>query len=340
MKINLTHRELYQRFPYLTVALVRHLRAGGQIIRVKQNLYEVDLAFMQAFDAEEFWKQRKEQARQKRSISQSNFQQSRTDEEKQVFKQNCSKAVTKVWAEYDEESRKLRIDKSNAAISVAMKTPEARQHCREGQLKWWSKAPKDWNEKRIAKIKTTIHKTYTPEKRQEVSIARKEAYKRYNGAIQEKRNATKRKNGTFTTSKDEIRFMQSLLSLGLVENDTVFREYYYPGTRKRCDFYIPMFDLYIELQYAQYHMHEPFDETNLSHIQLLQQLRLKSADLHTRNPHRKYNQYDKMISVWTESDVSKRLYAESLNLNVEYIYTYEQEQKFLLELTQNFNKRR
>lgn len=327
-----TIRELYAEFTYLTVALVRHLRRMKKIIRIKQNTYEVDVDFLKTFNHKEFWKQRKEEARKKRSISQSKFQQSRSAEEKEQFKQNCSTAVTRVWASYSKEDRDARCAISKEAVSKAMKTDEARQHCREGQLDWWSKAPEEWNEKRIAKIKSTIHKTYTSEKREEISKARKEAYVRYNGTIQEKCNATKRKNGTFTTSKDEQRLQQELIDLGLVLNDTLIREKCYPNTHKRCDFYIVPLDLYVELQYSQYHMHEPFDKNDVEHQRILQNLRSKSIELHSKPNARKQNQYDKMIEVWTIRDVEKIEFAKKLNLNLLLIYTYEQEQEFLLRI--------
>lgn len=325
-----TRQELFETFSYLTVTLVYHLIQMGKITKAKKNAYEVDDDFLQTFDYETFWKQRKEEARKKRSISQSKFQQSRSKEEKEKFRQNCSKAVTKVWANYSKEDKDARCAISREAISKAMKTNEARQHCREAQLDWQSRAPKEWNERRIAKIKNTMHKTYTPKKREEISKARKEAYIQYNGAIQEKCNATKRKNGTFTTSKDEQRFLQELIGLGLVLNDTLIKEKYYPNTHKRCDFYIVPLDLYVELQYSQYHMHEPFNENNKEHQQILQKLKDRSSALHSKPNARRHNQYDKMIEVWTVRDIEKITYAKELNLNLVLIYTYEQEQEFLL----------
>ena len=289
-----TRKELLKNYN-LTAGLLRRLIQDSKIRHISKNQYDVDDNYFKSFDKQQYLLCLKNIANKKRSKSLSAFQQSKTAEEKLFFSQKCSKAVAKVWSDYTEEEKQDRCRISKKAVSIAMKTFEAREHCRQGQLDWWSRAPKDWQADRTAKIKDTLQKIYTPEKRLQVGEERKLAYKKAGGAIQEKCNATKRKNGTFTTSKDEKRFLEELESLGLTLDKTVFKEKCYPKSHTRCDFYLPEFDLYVELQYAQYHMHEPFDKTSKEHAKIVENLLTRAKSLK-----RQKNQYYKMVEVWTQ----------------------------------------
>lgn len=376
----------------------------GKIIKHSKGKYSIDEEYFKDFNSAMYIQEKHIQAHKKQSESLRNYMQSRTEEQKQAFKNTMSIASKKMWQ--DDELRKKHKEscvkaqnrpevkeKNSKAQLKRFESAEARQVLSEAQIKAWSnedtrhkrseglklanareetKAKRSETMKRIwqnaehkkqrsAKIKQTwqneelrkqqgvrsSNNWKNPEYRNTVISKAKETWhkpenqERYRQIRIEVRNrpdviqkmdATKRRNGTFTTSKDEQRFLQELLDLGLVLNDTLIKEKYYPNTHKRCDFYIVPLDLYVELQYAQYHMHEPFDKNNEEHLQILQKLKDRTNALHSKPNARRHNQYDKMIEVWTVRDAEKIKYAKELNLNLVLIYTYEQEQEFLIRL--------
>lgn len=291
-----TKKELYEAFPYLTASLVCHIEQMKKITKIKRGTFEVDEEFLQSFDYKAFWAKRKEEANKKRSINISKSYQNKTEEEKQQFRQKCSKAVTKVWASYSKEDKDARCAAQKEIISKSMKTLEARQHCREGQLNWWSRAPKEWNERRIAKIKDTIRTTYAT-----------------NGEdILGRIHAIKMKNGSYSTSK-------------AAKDSTIEIEKAYPNTNRwHCDAYIVELDMWIEFHYFWTHYKEPFDKNNEEHLKILQELKKKSEQGHRQSRN--------AIYLWTNLDVKKRQCAIDNNLKYYCFYSPLQFKEFLIRL--------
>lgn len=77
-----------------------------------------------------------------------------------------------------------------------------------------------------------------------------------------------------------------------------------------CDFYIPYYDLYIEIQGFWTHGKHPFDKNNSEDINLLNYW-------HTKNT----PQYNKAIYNWSQRDVLKRNVAKEHNLNYLEIFS-------------------
>ena len=113
---------------------------------------------------------------------------------------------------------------------------------------------------------------------------------------------TKRKNGTFNTSRPEEQVYTELTSI-FNEVKRNYRSDQYPHL---CDFYIPQLDLYIECNFHWTHGGHWYNNDNLD----LWKQRAKESSY-----------YKIAIGVWTKSDVKKRKDAEKNNLN--YIVFWE-----------------
>ena len=77
-----------------------------------------------------------------------------------------------------------------------------------------------------------------------------------------------------------------------------------------CDFYLPKYDLFIEIQGSWTHGGHPFDKNNNDDIKILHKWISKNT---------KY--YDNAIEVWTKRDVEKRQIAQINNLNFVEIFS-------------------
>lgn len=119
--------------------------------------------------------------------------------------------------------------------------------------------------------------------------------------------ATKRRNGTFNTSRPEESLYRLLCDKFGCEN--VVRQYFdvdrYPFY---CDFYIPMLDLFIELNASWTHGQHWFDENNPLDVSVLNEWK-------TRAKQRGSRYYKLAIDVWTRRDLEKLRYALTNHLN-------------------------
>lgn len=124
--------------------------------------------------------------------------------------------------------------------------------------------------------------------------------------IRDKSYETKRKNRTFNTSKIEEEFSKYLTSKGL-EHIRQYKSDVYPFA---CDFYIPKYDLYVEIQGSWTHGNHPFDVSDASDVALAEAWRSSES---------KY--YRNAARVWCEADVHKRSVAKACGLNYLELFT-------------------
>lgn len=133
--------------------------------------------------------------------------------------------------------------------------------------------------------------------------------------IQAKQHATKRRNGTFNTSKPEERFYIKLCEkYGSSDIIRQHRDSRYPFL---CDFYIKSLDTFIELNISWTHGEHPFDDKNPADIAKLEKWREKAITS-------KY--YENAITTWTKRDQVKIATAKSNKLN--YITYYKEAELF------------
>lgn len=112
---------------------------------------------------------------------------------------------------------------------------------------------------------------------------------------------TKRKNGTFVSSKAENE-IKELLIKKFPNLKWQYKSEPYPFA---CDFYIPDLDLYIEYQGNWTHGGKPFTKTK-EDLEKLNSWLEKAKNSHY---------YDSAINVWTKRDPMKRKIAKQNNLN-------------------------
>lgn len=133
---------------------------------------------------------------------------------------------------------------------------------------------------------------------------------------------TRRKNGTFTTSRIAEHCKQLLRDAGF----TVEEEKPYPNAENlHCDAYVKELDLWIEFHYCHYHgpkrCHEPFNSLDDKHINAL--AALKKRFIEKPKNSKGTNQYGIMIYTWTDLDVRKRQCAKDNNLSWLAFYLYD-----------------
>ena len=142
------------------------------------------------------------------------------------------------------------------------------------------------------------------------------------GEIQRKVVETKRKNGTFNTSKPE----KDILVLLQEKFPDVVYQYCSELYPFDCDFYIPSLNLYVEFQGHWTHGSKPFEgtEEDLAELDKWKQKALTSKF------------YRNAIDVWTELDVKKRQLARKNELNWIEFFNMDQ----FNEWYNTFNQRR
>ena len=131
----------------------------------------------------------------------------------------------------------------------------------------------------------------------------------------EKEYQTRKKNGSFNTSKPEKELLEYIK---LYFPDV---EYQYKNKKEypfRCDFYIPELNLYIEYNGLWTHGGHPFDENNQEDIDKLNLWKSKNT---------KY--YNVAIKVWTDLDVRKRTIAKNNNLNYKEFWNLNEAKQFI-----------
>lgn len=133
--------------------------------------------------------------------------------------------------------------------------------------------------------------------------------------VNTKRNNTKYKNKSFNTSKDETVFNKFLLKL--LNQKGFYRQYTEVRYPFSCDFYIPKFDLFIELNHHWTHGSKPYNkEDSFCKKQL--------ATWHKKS--KKSNFYKNAIEIWTKRDPLKLKTAKENNLN--YLVSYNKEDMY------------
>ena len=138
----------------------------------------------------------------------------------------------------------------------------------------------------------------------------------------EKELETKRKNKSFTFSKEE-----NTLYLYIKKKFPNVKQQYNEDKRYpfRCDFYIPELDYFIEYNGFICHGRHPFDNTNESDIKILKEWQLK----YNNGEHPLYGH---MIDGWTKRDPYKRKYAIENNLNFKEVWSLKEGKEFIDKL--------
>ena len=140
-----------------------------------------------------------------------------------------------------------------------------------------------------------------------------------NGAI--KGYFTKKKNGTLTSSSIEQKIKNELKKLN-INYIPQYRSSLYPYS---CDFYLPDYKLYIEIQGHWSHGKHPFDENNKHDIEILNKWKSKCKIINNKE-----NQYYHAVDIWTIRDPLKRKTSKENNLNYIEIFSTDLDECMLI----------
>ena len=129
----------------------------------------------------------------------------------------------------------------------------------------------------------------------------------------EKNIHTKRKNGTFNTSSQEI-IAHELICQKFTKNDVIwqYKSEKYPFL---CDFYVKSLDLYIECNFSWTHGGMFFDENNENCIQKLNDWKEKAKTSRF---------YENALKTWTIRDIKKLKTAQENKLNYKVFWTLDE----------------
>ena len=203
--------------------------------------------------------------------------------------------------EVKEKQKKSRLEKYNGKYTIYSNE----------LLKYLS--DKQFDKETQEKIKKTSLLRYGVEHYSQ-SQEFKDYIHKHHKEIVEKGNKTKRKNGTFNTSKPEQESYRLLLEK-FPDIQKEYKEERYPFN---CDFYIPSIDLFIECQYHWTHGDHPFDINNELDVELSEEW--KNSESKFKN---------NAWNTWTIRDVNKREIANKNNLNWIEFFTFEEFEKWL-----------
>lgn len=223
------------------------------------------------------------------------------------FHEMRSNAARKGWLNSDVEARR----ESNRQSHIEYyKDPNHRDAARQRMIKKWQESEYHTNQtKALQRSHENIYQKH-PEYLSTVSEGNLRTWNERRQEILYKQYQTKKKNGSFNTSKPEdILYEELCLEYG---QDNVIRQYRmderYPFY---CDFYIPSEDLFIELNAHWTHGGRPYDpEDEFCQKQLKDwQEKAKTSSY-----------YQGAIDNWTKGDVKKLETAKKNNLNIKIIY--------------------
>ena len=127
----------------------------------------------------------------------------------------------------------------------------------------------------------------------------------------QKANETKRRNGTFNTSKPEEEAYELLCER--FSADDVIRQYRSEVYPFNCDFYLKSRDLYIECNFSWTHgghWYDPLDEADQAKLKKWQD---KGTDF-----------YNNAVETWTSRDAKKRQTALDNNLNYQVFWSLDE----------------
>ena len=140
----------------------------------------------------------------------------------------------------------------------------------------------------------------------------KDTIKKCNSERVKKIFETKKQHKTSNSSQIEELFEQFLTNKNIVFERQYTDNRYCDenGYEFHCDFYIPVYDLFIEIQGNWTHGKHPFDSSNPDDVEIVKNWKSK------KSPY-----YDKAIDDWTNRDVKKRNIANQNDLNYLEFFT-------------------
>ena len=175
-------------------------------------------------------------------------------------------------------------------------TNEIKEKISQSQIKRWETMTSDDIQRRKEKSENTCLERYGVKSYTQTKEFLKKQY------------ITKKNNNSFNTSKIEIEIQQYFE----MNNINYIYQYISINYPFHCDFYLPDYDLYIEVQAHWSHGNFPYNKNSMECNNILKKMIEKS----------KYSpSYSDAIDTWTRRDVIKRKTAKDNNLNYLEIFS-------------------
>lgn len=210
-----------------------------------------------------------------------------------------------IWSQSDEGKAKLHEIMSSDEMREKVVSGYIRSYDVEHYMKTEEGREKARNhinsEERQQKIHESMYEKYGV-----YSFLESDEFKIHAKTYREKAWKTKRKHGTFNTSKPEQTML--LLLQDIFGEDDVVSQYKCDRYPFACDFYVKSLDLFIELNVTWTHGGHFFDENNLEDVNKLDEWKKKAKTKGSRY-------YHCAIETWTKRDVLKLHMAIDNNLN-------------------------
>lgn len=234
------------------------------------------------------------------------------DTQKKIKRTNLERYGSESYLQCDDYKKKNKETLERLGVTNVFQLEDVKKKSKETMVKKYGVEHNTQN-KEIAKqigekIKHSWENKTDEQKREIVDKVRSKLFLYWENMSKEdknkfinKINATKRKNGTFNTSKPEQK-IKELLEERFPDTKCQYSSKSYPYL---CDFYIPCLDLYIEFQGLWSHGKHPFDPENKKDLQKLSVWKEKSNTS-------KF--YKNAIETWTIRDPLKRKTAKENNL--------------------------
>ena len=216
---------------------------------------------------------------------------------------------------YDLSSIYKKVRKTNLekyGVSSYSKTQEFKEKLKQTCLERFGETTNLKTEETKDKIKQTCIKKYGVENPAQSDVVQMKMYK------------SRKKNGSFTYSKQELDCI-NLLKEYFKEVKDHYKSNKYPF---ECDAYIPEIDTYIEFNFYWTHGKEPFDKNNKKHQLILQKWEKKSKEVNFNNKIKA--QYIHAIYNWTDLDVRKLETFKKNKLNYKMFYSIKEFKNWLL----------
>lgn len=232
------------------------------------------------------------------------------DTQKKIKRTNLERYGSESYLQCDDYKKKNKETLERLGVTNVFQLEDVKKKSKETMVKKYGVEHNTQNKEIAMKVANSIHNNWKHKTEEELKKL-SEIYSESTKRCLDKINATKRKNGTFNTSKPEQK-IKELLEERFPDTKYQYSSKSYPYL---CDFYIPCLDLYIEFQGLWSHGKHPFNSNDQEDIKKLESWKQRSE---------RSEFYKNAISVWTVSDPLKRKTAKENNLNWLEFFTFDE----------------
>lgn len=241
--------------------------------------------------------------------------------QEKIKKTNLERYGSESYLQCDDYKKKNKETLEKLGVTNVFQLEEVKKKSKETMIKKYGVEHNTQNKEIAKKVSEGIKRNWASKNKEELERLSK-IYSNSTKNVLWKIDSTKRKNGTFNTSKPEQK-IKRLLEECFPDTKCQYESELYPFN---CDFYIPCLDLYIEYQGFWSHGKHPFD---LESEKDLEKLKIWKEKAKTS----KF--YKNAIETWTVRDPLKRRIAKQNNLKWREFFNFDEFSRWFLFLIRN-----